>query len=708
MKNAIFIILWSLVPFFISAQITDTVVKLPVVVIVDSTLRKAVPTFFMHKEVFEQSPTADIGEILTHQSSIGGIRKGGYAIDPVIRGYRYSQIKIFLDEGTHIEGGCPNRMDPVMAHLEPEQIEELQIVKGPYLMEYGSSPAASIRIATRKGAQHFSKGFRLSGITGYETNRDAWRQNISIRESNGRYYYALSGGLKKSGNYEDAKGVEWQSSYNKYYMSADAGLRNEQGSVLLISWKGSFTRDVMFPALPMDEIIDNTHIFSGFYVKHYPSDPSKSINLSVYHTSVYHFMDNSFRPQHNSIVPPLTGIMQSEAGVNTRSSGLRAAFADEYHGMNVETGIDMHMINKNGTREMKMIMQMGGQEYTNLKYTNLWNNSVILSGGVFGKINYEKNKLNYNATIRLDVNHSYSGDTLELTNNGENIFNHNSTSRVFPSLSAGILHHTSRNLNAGVAFAYSMRAPDMQERYIKFLATGYDRFDYLGNPQLKPETNIQADLMLNYLNESVSVSLNLFASCIIDYITGILLPPSIARPQSLGAPGVKQFSNLDKAIFTGFEVSGNFRPNMSSQLSFSAGYTLAWYPEIEKIILENNQAIGTTILKNDPVAEMPALEAELQYKYNIAKLKINPVLIIRATSSQNMISESYGEESTPGYIVADFSTNWMPSKIITVSGGVKNIFNTCYYDHLNRRLVNTAIKLYEPGRSFYILLKITI
>ena len=40
------------------------------------------------------------------------------------------------------------------------------------------------------------------------------------------------------------------------------------------------------------------------------------------------------------------------------------------------------------------------------------------------------------------------------------------------------------------------RFPDMVERYIVALPVGYDNFEYIGNPQLEPETNNEIDLNL--------------------------------------------------------------------------------------------------------------------------------------------------------------------------------------------------------------------
>ena len=42
------------------------------------------------------------------------------------------------------------------------------------------------------------------------------------------------------------------------------------------------------------------------------------------------------------------------------------------------------------------------------------------------------------------------------------------------------------------------------------------------------------------------------------------------------------------------------------------------------------------------------------------------------------------------------------------SVGIKNIANTAYYEHLNRRIIGYEEKLYEPGRSFYINLLLSL
>ena len=82
--------------------------------------------------------------------NVSGIRKGGVAVDPVIRGFKFSQLNVILDNGVKIENGCPNRMDPVSSHVETEDIENIEVIKGPFVLRYGPALGGVINLVTEK------------------------------------------------------------------------------------------------------------------------------------------------------------------------------------------------------------------------------------------------------------------------------------------------------------------------------------------------------------------------------------------------------------------------------------------------------------------------------------------------------------------------------------------------------------------------------
>jgi iron complex outermembrane recepter protein len=52
--------------------------------------------------------------------------------------------------------------------------------------------------------------------------------------------------------------------------------------------------------------------------------------------------------------------------------------------------------------------------------------------------------------------------------------------------------------------------------------------------------------------------------------------------------------------------------------------------------------------------------------------------------------------------------NYKPVKYINFGVGINNLFNQAYYEHLNRKIVGSILNLFEPGRSFFFNLIVTI
>lgn len=199
---------------------------------------------------------------------------------------------------------------------------------------------------------------------------------------------------------------------------------------------------------------------------------------------------------------------------------------------------------------------MNGVETISKKNTNLWKESHSLNTGWFGDYILHLPKYQLQASARVDMNSAGSADTLKLIKEGVAYFDDLNSSFVNFSMNAGITRFLKGGHSLAIHFGRGVRSPDLTERYIKFLVVGYDNYDYLGNPQLKPEVNYQSDLILQLnLNKIGKLNLDLYASLVENYISGVILPSSVATPKSMGAIGVKQFNNTGQARFFGFETT---------------------------------------------------------------------------------------------------------------------------------------------------------
>jgi iron complex outermembrane receptor protein len=83
----------------------------------------------------EAQLSADLAQALSSSvPSIDMNRRSGIANDIYIRGQKRDNISVDVD-GTKIFGACPNRMDPPTSHIVTSQIEDIEVIEGPYDVE---------------------------------------------------------------------------------------------------------------------------------------------------------------------------------------------------------------------------------------------------------------------------------------------------------------------------------------------------------------------------------------------------------------------------------------------------------------------------------------------------------------------------------------------------------------------------------------------
>jgi iron complex outermembrane receptor protein len=686
----------------LKAQDLADTISLGTVEIRDSLITRApFVTSQVTKAILQAAPTRDLGDYLRSIPNVGGIRKGGGAIDPVVRGFKFSQLNVVMDGGIKIENGCPNRMDPVTAHVEVEELSEINVVKGPYLLNYGPALGGVINLQTEDPHPYAKFEIHGNAIFGYETNWDGAKEYFSLYGGNSKIYFRASGGYKKYGDYSsgssEGEATEYNTSFRKYNYGAKVGYTITSKQNILLSYSESHGRDVMFPALTMDEISDDTRMMSADYSAKNLSEVITSLDVKIYQTDVSHLMDNSNRETWNT--------KQMVADVDAVNTGGKAIMGLKFGKHIVSGGLDFENIYKDGIRTMTMQM-MGG---TSTKKFNLWNKAVIQNAGLIAGYNAVFGLFAVNAGLRLDINKADSEDTLVLIKNGVEYFNETASQYVNFSGNLGATRNLTDKLSVSLAIARGTRSPNMLERYIKLLTVGYDSYDYLGNPQLKPETNNEVDLTFKYADGKLgNIYINGFYSYVKDYISAELLPSSVITPGTLGAPGVKQFVNVDNATFTGFEVGYTSPQAYKLGVSVVAALTYGRIPEVTKYIITAGQVTGDTLLKNDALPEIPPFETTISINYRLLKGKLVPKISYRLVAAQNHVSEAFYEPETPGFSLLNFSIAYTITKNININAGANNIFDVSYYEHLNRKIVGSTEKLYEPGRTFFVTLNLSI
>lgn len=642
----------------------------------------------------EKLPARGPGEFLRREPNVSGIRKGGGNIDPVIRGFKFSQLNVQNNTGQKIEGGCPNRMDPASSHIDINDISRIEIIKGPYALRYGPNFGAVLNLVTEKARPYEKFELHAKAIKGWESNWGGNKEHVTITGGNRNIYFALTGNHQDYGNYKDGNGEVVHSSFKKYNYSAELGISPWEKHRVLLSYKNSHGRDVMFPALPMDEREDNTQLMAADYHYLNPGNMLHSIDAKVYNSDVNHEMDNKSRPFSDTVT--------AVSIIDAKNTGGRLDFGLRKDASLLNIGMDYENIFKDGRRVKTLIMQPG----LPVKTENLWSNAHIKNMGFFVEYKRQMNhRLDWVLSGRIDINKA-SSDPMQMKNMmGNDVYYNDSTSSNFVnvSLSTGLIYRFSKQLSVDLALGRGARSPDMAERFITLLPVGYDNYDYLGNPQLKPENNHQADLTFNFDDDKFGkMSLNSFFSWVTDYITGIKVPPSEVMPQTKGVLGVKKFENIDNVYLYGFEFSWFTPEKHPVGGSIIAAYTAGSNPEAINYIVENGQVVGSEIVNNDPLPEIPPFEANFRVHYFLFENKFKPEIHLRFVAGQNRISQAFDEIGTPGFITAGINASYKVNQYLSFAGGVNNLFDKDYYEHLNRRIIGSHAALYEPGRIFYL------
>jgi iron complex outermembrane receptor protein len=144
-------------------------------------------------------------------------------------------------------------------------------------------------------------------------------------------------------------------------------------------------------------------------------------------------------------------------------------------------------------------------------------------------------------------------------------------------------------------------------------------------------------------------------------------------------------------------------------IDWSASLTYGNIYNIEKTVLDEYGSItGTEVLEKDAIAEIPPFETNLILSWQEPGLKVIPAVSFRYAAPQNQISEAYYEQPSEGFFLMNASVKYQPLKYLTLQGGVNNLLDTDYYEHLNRRVIGTTADMPEPGRVWYVQLNLRI
>lgn len=627
------------------------------------------------KDIARKDPR-DIGEIFSDESGFGVIKRGGYAMDPVFRSFKYEQLNLVFDGGVFVSNACPNRMDPASTHVAPGDINQIELIRGPYSMRYGPAMGAVINIITQKPS--YTSQFNVSGNIegGYEFNGSGISGRAAILMTNKKYDLRINGGLIDFGNYVSGNGNEVPSSFKHYDYSVKLGVAPKKNHRLQVGWRQNFARDVLHAALPMDSDFDNSSIISLDYGIDKPGRKLFSIKAKGFYSHVDHLMSNTNRPNFKKV--------EAESPVNATTYGGKVELGIKPSPKSViYTGVDLRAVHKDGYRN-RLVKIMNGNPVTPPKLFKdlIWQNSHYYDGGVFAEGTfYLDDNFDVTAGVRMDF---VSSNALDTEADFEALYGTDiKTTNTNISMTTTLRYTTEKNGLIMLALGRGQRSANLLERYINHFTIGMDAYEYVGNPNLIPEINNQADIVVKDNIGPFSLSANIFYSYLQHYITAIVDEdiPRKFQP-NLEPKFAKRYINIDEAWQYGFNAGIDYK--IINPLHFYAGI---YYTRAQNVDF------------NEPLPEITPLTGLFSLSFEKEKyyLKWHG----RIVAKQDKVSTSFDETESPGFQVWDFTAGYTPVKLLTLTFSVRNIFNANYYEHLSRPYKNLSEEnmFYEPGRQ---------
>ncbi len=648
------------------------------ILVTDGSPRAAPQSEVLRDSALVATQPRDVGDWLREVPGFGIIRRGGYALDPVFRSFKYEQLNLIYDGGVQLTHACPNRMDPATTHVTPEEIEKIELIKGPFSVRYGPAMGATVNVVTEAPAtgEHLLSG-AFEG--GYEANGNGRLARLALQGGDERYDFYANGGWKDFDSYRAGDGTEVPSAFTSYDYALKTGFNPDERQRLQLSWRQSFGRDILHAGLPMDTDTDNSSVLALDYSARRLSPALYGLTAKAYGTWVDHVMSNSRRPNFG-MVEAVSTVEAATYGGKVELNWLPARRLILY------TGLDARYVGRSGTRDrlVKRNMMTGEELPMPMAFEDIvWPDAAIVNGGLFAEARWLLNdRLTLLGGLRGDLNTARADapdtDFLDLYDGDID-----PDAQWNLSANASLHYRLTGDWALQLALGRGVRSANMIERYINHFTVGQDPHEYVGDPHLRPEANHQAELSLTRSGERLTLSANAFFSYFADYITAAVDSSLRRKYMPMQEPRfAKRFQNIDAATQAGFELSASYRllPHLSAygSLAYTRAQNLDW---------------------DEPLAEIPPLEGIAGLKYERARWWVDGRG--RFVDQQDRTAASFAETTTPGFSVFDLRAGWKPTGALTLGLAVRNLFDRHYYEHLNRSFVNMPESgvLFEPGRN---------
>ncbi len=632
-------------------------------------------------EVAENAQTSgDVAQALSKNvPSIDMIRRSGIANDVLIRGQKRDNISVTVD-GTKVCGACPNRMDPPTSHILASQIDEIEVIEGPYDVENFGTMSGGIKVKTKAPTQKTTGELNFGlGSWGYQ------KMGATVSGGNDRVRVLISASGETSDQYKDGDGntmaeqvklnalansgnqkaqdaqylstYEDVEAYSKKSVMAKAFVTVAEDQELRLGYTRNESDGVLYPNTPMDAVYDDSNIYSVEYNIDNISDVYKNINLEYYYSDVDHPMDTAYRKASGGMFGTVTHHL------TTTMQGLKLKNDFDIANYKLLVGLDSSERTWDGAYYTENPSGLNGKKsIDDVETTNT---------AIFAKVDKSYGALNFTLGARYDYT--------EIEPEGTQ------PSNDYSALNANLF--TSYNLDKQnklfLGFGQASRVPDARELYIKDKGP-----TVAGTPDLDQTTNREIDLGYEANNDTFKFKVKAFYSMLEDYIYY-----QKDNDNNPATPFSNRFKNIDATVY-GAELSASVYATDDITIDMGASYKVG----------EKDEALAGQTDKD--LADIAPLRGNIAVNYEYMNNSV-ATLEVQASDDWTDVDSDNGEQELDAWTVVNLKVRHAVNKQFNFTLGVNNMFDETYAQsntYADLTLVaggGDALLLNDPGRYFY-------
>jgi len=609
------------------------------------------------------------------------------------RGLYGDRVSINVDHAPSLTGG-PNSMDTPLSYTPPMLLKSLNVYRGIAPVSVAQESLGG-HITANLDRGQFASGNEIEfsgGISSrFNSTSDGFSNALKSVLANDTHKLSVlashdEGDETRFDSNDEIGGTQYRR--NRYDISY--GWKNDDAAIEIYGGQLD-TRDTGTPALPMDINYIESDMVGVNLTKSF-DDIVLSGHLSYNH--VDHLMDNfSQRP-----APMPAMFRQTNATAHNTAWSFQVKLplsigsSDGFLTVGTDGNETIHNATiTNPNNDMFEIKNFEEVERDSYGVFTEWEGNVgdwkIETGIRYTRVSMDSGDVSISGVMgMMAVN---AGILSSNFNNGDADEDYNNVDLV---LNASRVLNSSTTLNLGLG--RKNRAPSYQERYLwlPMPATGglADGRSYIGNLDLDKETSYEVTVGIDWLSEKAWANPQVFYRYINDYIQGVPSTNMTANMVSTMMSGnsALMFDNIDAEMYG---------------MDLGYGYKLCDHLSLEGTL---SYVRGKRDDGDDNLYRVAPLNNRLAlvYEGHDVELKLESVLYAK----QSKVSSFNDEEKTSGYGLMNLLGNYQLTKQLTVSGGVENLFDHKYQDHLagyNRNSnsdVAVGDRLPGAGRNIYV------